>query len=133
MKRKVLIIIGILVVISLVVVLVVFAIKNKAGSEIELNTKQYINQLEKVRIKGTNDSIIITKQVKWEVPDYGPGVTVSFAIPIPYTITVDGKEYNGIYELNDFTEKTMDKNPKYNFEVTNLTKDGDIEVLISNK
>ena len=74
MKRNILIIIS--VIISLIIVLIVFAITNKQEekkvnngnpiptvSEIELNSKQYINQLEKVKIKETNDTIMITKQV----------------------------------------------------------------------
>ena len=102
-------------------------------SELEINTKQFINQLEKIKIKGTDDTIMITERVKWEVPDYGEGVTVSFSVPIPYTFNIDGKDYNGIYELNDAAWSTPDNNPKYNFVVTNLTQNGDIEVLITNK
>ncbi len=144
MKRNILIIIS--VIISLIIVSIVFAITNKQEekkvnngnpiptvSEIELNSKQYINQLEKVKIKGTNDTIMITKQVKLEVPEHGEGVTVSFAIPVPYTITADGQEYNGTYQLGSSVSKAIDNNPKYDFEITNLTKDGDIEILITNK
>jgi hypothetical protein len=146
MKRNNLIIISALVIISLIIVLIVFAITNKQEekkvnngnpiptvSEIELNSKQYINQLEKVKIKGTNDTIMITKQVKLEVPEHGEGVTVSFAIQVPYTITADGQEYNGTYQLGSSVSKAIDNNPKYDFEITNLTKDGDIEILIINK
>ena len=146
MKRNIFIIIGALVIISLVIGVIVFAIINKQEekkgnngnpiptvSEIELNSKQYINQLEKVGIKGTNDTIMITKKVKWKVPEHDPGMTVSFSIPVPYTIIVDGHEYNGVYELNDSDWNTPDNNPKYDFKVTNLTEKGDIEVLISNK
>lgn len=35
--------------------------------------------------------------------------------------------------IGNSTSKSTDNNPKYDFEITNLTKDGDIEVLISNK
>ena len=133
MKRKSLIIIGTLIIICLVIVFIIFAIKKSTISEIELNSKQVINQLEKVKIKGTDDSVIITQKVKWDVPDYGEHVTVSFSIAVPYTITVDGKDYNGIYELNDAEWSKKDNNPKYNFEVTNLTQNGDLEVLITNK
>ena len=135
-----------LVIISLIIVLIVFTITNKqkqekgdngnlktAVSEIELNSKQYINQLEKVKIKGTNDTLVITKQVKWQVPEHDPDMTVSFSIAVPYTIIVDGHEYNGVYKLNDSDWNTSDNNPKYDFKVTNLTKNGDIEILISNK
>lgn len=143
MKRNILIAISALVIISLIIVLIVFTIqKQEKGdngnlkttvSEIELNSKQYINQLEKVKIKGTNDTLAITKQVKWQVPEHDPDMTVSFSIPVPYTIIVDGHEYNGVYELNDSDWNTPDNNPKYDFKVTNLTEKGDIEVLISNK
>ena len=146
MKRNTLIIIGALVIISLVIVLIVFTIINKQEekngnnvnliptvSEIELNSKQYINQLEKVKIKGTNDTIMITKKVKWEVPEHEESATVSFDISVPYTITVDDQEYNGTYQLGISASKAIDNNPKYNFKVTNLTKNGDIEVLISYK
>ena len=102
-------------------------------SELDINTKQYINQLEKIKIKGTDDTIIITERVKWDVPYYGEGITVSFSVSIPYTFTVDGKDYNGIYELNDTAWNVPDNNPKYNLQVINLTKNGDIEVLITNK
>ena len=146
MKRNSLIIIGTLIVISIVIVLIVFTTANKQEekkgdninsiptvSEIELNSKLYINQLEKVKIKGTNDTIMITKKVKWEVPENEESSTVSLDILIPYTLTVDNQEYNGTYQLSSSTSKAIDNNPKYNFEVTNLTKNGDIEVLIRNK
>lgn len=102
-------------------------------SELEINTSQFINSLEKIKIKGTDDTIIITERVKWDVPYYGEGITVSFSVSIPYTFTVDGKDYNGIYELNDTAWNVPDNNPKYNLQVINLTKNGDIEVLITNK
>ena len=146
MKRNILIIIGTLIIICLVIALIVFAITNKKKekkgnnsnpistvSEIELNSKQYINQFEIVKIKGTNDTIMITKKVKWEAPEHKDSETVSFAISIPYTITIDGKEYEGTYQLGSLTDKSIDDNPKYDFQVTNLTKNGDIEVLISYK
>ena len=77
--------------------------------------------------------MIITKQVKWQVPEHEEGVTVSFAIAVPYIIKVDGQEYEGIYQLGSSSSKSVDNNQKYNFEITNLTKDGDIEILITNK
>ncbi len=58
---------------------------------------------------------------------------MSFTIAIPYTLTIDGKEYEGVYHLGSSSSKTKDNNPKYSFEVTNLTKNGDIEVLINTK
>ena len=145
MKNKTWLIIGILGVFIIGTIIFVFIKSNNTPSitsesnpkttvsEITLNTKQYINQLEKIKIKDTNDSIMITKKVKWEVPEHKEGETISFSIPIPYTITVDGNDYNGIYELNDSDWNTKDNNPKYYLTITNLTKDGDIEVLIENK
>ena len=55
------------------------------------------------------------------------------AIKIPYTITVDGKEYKGIYELNDFESSKLDTNPKYDFKIVNLTTEGDISIKITKK
>ena len=145
MKKNILILtgIGILIIISLIIISIILTTTAKpkaknadsttSTSEIQLNSKQYINQLEKIKIKGTNDTIMITKKVKWEVPEHEEGELVSFAIAIPYTIIVDGKEYNGTYHLGSFENKKTSNNPKYNFEVTNLTKDGDIEVLITKK
>ena len=138
MKKKSLIIIGLFIALTIVISLIVLLIINKKEntnqiptvSQIELNSPQYINQLEKVKIKNTNDNIIITKRVKWEVPDHDEYTTISFSISIPYTITVDGKEYNGIYELNDRSWSTPDNNPKYDFDVINLTQNGDIKVII---
>lgn len=102
-------------------------------SNVELGKKQYIEQLVPVKINSTEDTITITSKVKWEVPEHKENETVSFAIAIPYTITIDGIEYKGIYELNDFSESRMDNNLKYDFEVTNLTSNGDIEILITEK
>ena len=42
-------------------------------------------------------------------------------------------ENKKIYELKDEAWSTPDNNPKYNFKVTNLTNNGDIEVLITKK
>ena len=146
MKKNIIILTLSLLIISLIIISIILITTTKqkekksdndnstpAISEIELNSKQYINQLEKIKIKGTNDTIMITKKVKWEVPNHEKAKTISFAIAIPYTITVDGKEYDGTYHLGSFENKKTSNNPKYNFEVTNLTKDGDIEVLITKK
>ena len=146
MKKNIIILTLSLLIISLIIISIILITTTKqkekksdndnstpAISEIELNSKQYINQLEKIKIKGTNDTIMITKKVKWEVPKHEKGKTISFAIAIPYTITIDGKEYDGTYHLGSFENKKTSNNPKYNFQVTNLTKEGDIEVLITKK
>lgn len=145
MKNKALLFIGILGVIVIVTIFFIIIRSNNAPStgvdsnpkqtvsEISLNTKQFINQLENVKIKGTNDSVMITKKVKWEVPEHEAGTTVSFSIAIPYTIIIEGHEYKGVYQLNNSDWSTSDNNPKYDFKITNLTKDGDIEVLVENK
>lgn len=108
-------------------------IKIPTVSNIELGKGQFIEQLVPVKINNTNDTITITSKVKWEVPEHEAGTTVSFAIAIPYIISIDGINYNGIYELGDSAWNTPDNNPKYDFKVTNLTGNGDIEVLITNK
>ena len=106
---------------------------DKPTTKVKLGEKQYIEQQKRIKIENTGDYFIITEKVKWDVPDYGPGTTVSFAIDIPYTMHVDGKDYNGHYMLNNYSESTMDKNPKYKLEVTNLTKNYDTEVIITKK
>ena len=105
----------------------------KPTTKVKLGEKQYIEQQKRIKIENTDDYFIITEKVKWDVPDYGPGTTVSFAIDIPYTMHVDGKDYNGHYMLNNYSESTMDKNPKYKLEVTNLTKNYDTQVIITKK
>ena len=105
----------------------------KPTTKVKLGEKQYIEQQKRIKIENTGDYFIITEKVKWDVPDYGPGTTVSFAIDVPYTMHVDGKDYNGHYMLNNYSESTMDKNPKYKLEVTNLTKNYDTEVIITKK
>ena len=102
----------------------------KPTTKVKIGEKQYIEQQKRIKIENTGDYFIITEKVKWDVPDYGPGTTVSFAIDIPYTMHVDGKDYNGHYMLNNYSESTMDKNPKYNIQFTDLTQNGEIEVVI---
>lgn len=137
--KKIGIIIVVVAVIVVISAVVINSIKPKQSEDkknvpqVTLDSKQYINSLEKINISGTNDYIMITKAVKWEVPEHTEDETVSFSISIPYTITIDEVEYNGIYELNDASGNTDDNNPKYNFSVTDLTQDGKIEVLITEK
>lgn len=138
MKNKSLII-TIAIIIIIVLGLGIFFINNnkskqiKTVSKITLDSKQYINSLKKINIKGTDDYIMITEKVKWNVPDHEKEETLSFSISIPYTIIVDEVEYDGTYELGDYSDYTLDNNPKYNFSVTNLTENGEIEVLITTK
>lgn len=101
-------------------------------TKLKLNQNQDINCLEKMNIEGTNDYFAITKKVVWQVPEHEPGTTVSFSIAIPYTITINGQEYQGTYELGD-NSKQIDSNSKYNIHVSNLTKDGVVTINISNK
>ena len=100
---------------------------------VEIGKKTYIEQQKNITIEGTEDYFIITEKVKWEVPEHDPDTTVSFSINIPYTMHVDGKDYTGVYQLNGYSESTMDKNPKYKFTITNLTKNYETEVLIEKK
>ena len=105
----------------------------KPTTKVKLGEKQYIEQQKRIKIENTDDYFIITEKVKWDVPDYGPGSTVSFAIDVPYTMHVDGKDYNGHYMLNNYTERTMDQNPKYKFAISNLTKNYETQVIITKK
>ena len=102
-------------------------------TNIELDKEQYIEQLKAIKINGTEDTIKIDEKVKWEVPEHKEGATVSFFIAIPYTIVVDGKEYKGVYELNDVNPAKLDSNPKYDFIIVNLTSEGDISIKITKK
>ena len=105
----------------------------KPTTKVKLGEKQYIEQQKRIKIENTDDYFIITEKVKWEVPEYEPGSTVSFAIDVPYTMHVDGKDYNGHYMLNNYTERTMDQNPKYKFAISNLTKNYETQVIITKK
>ncbi len=101
---------------------------------IELGEETEINTLKEIKISGTDDTFIVTDDVKWEVPYHGEGVTVSFAIQIPYKFTIEGKEYEGIYELGDGSGISKeDGNPKYDIKVTNLDAKGIVTVLIEEK
>ena len=106
----------------------------KTVSSIKLNKEQYIEQLKNINIENSNDTIKITKKVKWKVPKEADGnTTVSFSIIVPYTITVNGIKYNGEYHLNSSEWSTNDYNPKYKFKVVNLTKQGDLSIYITKK
>lgn len=107
--------------------------KIETVSKIKLGKRQYIEQLKPIKIENTEDTVMITSEVKWETPEHEPGTTISFSIPIPYTIEVDKKEYSGIYTLGESSWSTPDNNPKYEFNVMNLTSNGDIEILIRKK
>ena len=148
MNKKILIIAGIVVAVCVAIVGIVFAVINANKTpatpgvandpktpvaEIDLNTKQYIKQLEQVKIKGTNDTVMITKEVKWKIPEHEPGAQVEFEIAVPYMLLVDGKTYSGTYLLNAADSSKDDGNPKYKFRVTDLTKDGDIQIMVEKK
>lgn len=105
----------------------------KLVSNIEIGKKQYIKQLKKIPIKGTNDYLIITEKRKWKVPEHEDGTTVSFTIAIPYTLHVDGKDYSSKYYLGDYQQQTKDDNQKYDLTITNLTSNYETEVLIKKK
>ena len=105
----------------------------KAYASVAIGEKTYVEQLSKIKIEGTKDYFKITEKVKWEVPEEADeDTTVSFVVAIPYVINVDGVDYEGIYTLGN-SDKATDENPKYTFEVTNLTNEYEIEVLINKK
>lgn len=84
--KKIYIIGSILLIIVLIIVTLGIVKKNndnektnyKPVKEIRLNKEQYIEQLKKVKIKHTNDYVIITKKVKLEIPEKEGLTTVSF-------------------------------------------------------
>ena len=102
-------------------------------TELQLNTSGYINSMEKVKIEGSNDYIIITDDVKWEFPELEEGETATFSFAVPYTIVADEEEYNGQFILGDFEQHKEDGNPKYNIEISDLTASGKIKVLVEEK
>ncbi|MBR3523615.1 MAG: hypothetical protein IKN87_02905 [Bacilli bacterium] len=108
--------------------------EKKAETSVVIGEKTYIEQLSKIKIEGTSDYFKITKKVKMENLQEADGdTTVSFTIGVPYVINVDGVDYEGTYVLGGYKQVSLDKNPKYTFEVTNLNENYEIEVLINKK
>lgn len=106
--------------------------KIKTSPYIEIGEKQYIKQLKPVKIKGTNDTLMITKKVKFKLPEHKEGETVSFSIAIPYKFIINGKDYEGTYQLNS-SSSTQESIEDYVLIITDLTKKGDIEVMVIKK
>ncbi|MDO4282146.1 MAG: hypothetical protein Q4D02_00785 [Clostridia bacterium] len=100
-------------------------------TQISLGEKTWINSLTKINIKNTNDYFEITEKVKWKVPEYSEGTTISFSISVPYTFVVNGVSYNGIYELGDSIGSKKAEGLDYNLKVINLTEDGKIEIEVT--
>ena len=101
--------------------------------KIELGKGQYIEQLEKVYIEDTEDYLMITKKVKWEVPEQEKGTTTSFSIMVPYTLHVDGVDYPGEYQLGDYSKGANDQNPKYDFAIVDLSSNYETKILLNKK
>ena len=139
MNKKVGLYIAILIIVIVLLCILVFNINKKDikpeinyVNEISLNKKNWIHSLKEYKIEGTDDTFQITRDVKFDGESGDGNTTVSFAIEVPYTITVDGYEYNGVYILGDIAENEQ-YNPEYNVEVTNLTQDGAIQVKLEYK
>lgn len=110
------------------------AIDIEVASKITIGQETQINQLEQVPIGDSDDYLVINEKVKWEVPEHEEGTTVSFSIAVPYTIHVDGVDYDGTYYLGDTeNEDKLDKNPKYDFSIVNLGTNYETKVLVKNK
>lgn len=108
--------------------------EKKAKTSVVIGEKTYIEQLSKIKIEGTSDYFKITKKVKMDnLQEEDGDTTVSFTIGVPYVINVDGVDYEGTYVLGGYKQVSLDKNPKYTFEVTNLNGNYEIEVLINKK
>ena len=139
MNKKIGLYIAVLIIVLVLLCTLIFKINKKDikpeinyVSEISLNKKNWIHSMKEYKIEGTDNTFQITRKVKFD-GDTGDGnTTVSFAIEVPYTITVDGYEYNGVYILGDTFENEQ-YNPEYNVEVTNLTQDGAIQVKLEYK
>lgn len=126
MKKSYIYIILIILIISVATIL--FAKNN--NNEIEIDKETKIEQLKDIKIKGTNDSFKITDYVKLPVYKHEDGKTVSFEVVIPYYFDIDGKKYTGNYYLVNNDKSELDNNPKYKIQVTSLTANGEIRILI---
>lgn len=113
-------------------------LNNKENTEvIKLNSKTYVSQLKKIKIKGTKDYFIITEKRSFEsVKDNEPeGSTVSWMISIPYRINVNNVDYEGYCTIGD-VKRCTDDNKKYNIVISNLKEENNnyyAEVLITKK
>ena len=139
MNKKIGLYIAILIIVLVLLCILIFKINKKDikpeinyVSEISLNKKNWIHSMKEYKIEGTDNTFQITRKVKFDADTGDGNTTVSFAIEIPYTITVDGTEYNGVYILGDIAENEQ-YNPEYNVEITNLTQDGAIQVKLEYK
>ena len=139
MKNKVLIIgiiLGIAIILGITIYFKGIYKNNKSEptmdkkTSINLNKEETIKSLVEYKIDNTNDSLIITQDVKFNIPSVPSGSTVNFSIAIPYTITINNIEYKGTYCLGDSTSNTIDPNCAYNLEVINLDKYGNITILL---
>ena len=105
MKNKVLIIgviLGIAIILGITIYFKGIYKSNKSETTIDkktsinLNQEETIKSLVEYKIDNTNDSLIITQDVKFNIPSVPSGSTVNFSIAIPYTITINNMEYKGI-------------------------------------
>ena len=139
MNKKIGLYIAVLIIVLVLLCILILKINKKDVkpeinyvSEISLNKKNWIHSMKEYKIEGTDNTFQITRKVKFDADTGDGNTTVSFAIEIPYTITVDGTEYNGVYILGDIAENEQ-YNPEYNVEITNLTQDGAIQVKLEYK
>lgn len=97
--------------------------------KVELGKEVWINSLKKVFINDSSDYIEITESVK-----FSSNLKGSFSIAIPYIIHVNDLDYNGEYILGSgLNNEGKDDNPIYNLQIINITKDGLIKILVTNK
>ena len=139
MNKKIGLYIAVLIIVLVLLCILILKINKKDVkpeinyvSEISLNKKNWIHSMKEYKIEGTDNTFQITRKVKFDADTGDGNTTVSFAIEIPYTITIDGTEYNGVYILGD-TFDNEQYNPEYNVEITNLTQDGAIQVKLEYK
>ena len=96
-----------------------------------MGERAWVNSLTKINIKDTNDYFEITDKVKFDIPEYEEGTTISFSISVPYTFVVNGISYTGIYEFDNANWSKKDEGLDYNLRVMNVTKDGKIEIKVT--
>ena len=125
---------NLLIIILLLTLIITGCTSNKAvGSKtIKVGEKEYVYQLEDIKISGTNNYFKITEKRSFDVKQ----TTGSWEISIPYTIHVDKADYTGYCILGSGETGCKDDNPKYNIDITNLNHEKDeyfAEVIITKK
>lgn len=103
------------------------------AENIKPGQKCWVHSLERYEIEGTTDEFYITDSVVWPTQASDNETEPKKGVEIPYTFSIDGKEYSGVYGLGVEVTTKNDNNPKYTIEVNNLTDRGEIQLTIKEK